>query len=149
MRPFGCPAYAHIPKQHCKKLTFLGYCTGIKAYKLWDSLRHRAVKARDVIFDERVDPPQQTPYCKASDLYWREELSSNESPSEECPTNSQNTATHDTNDIEPTSTSESTLTPVPSSDDPQPQMRKRRRGLELLGPAEDLPPTEQTKLEST
>ena len=43
LRPFSCPAYVHIPKAKCTKLSFktkkcvmIGYEPGTKAYQLWD-----------------------------------------------------------------------------------------------------------------
>ncbi|KIJ26272.1 hypothetical protein M422DRAFT_89282, partial [Sphaerobolus stellatus SS14] len=58
-RPFGCPAYAHIPKAQRTKLAWktrkcimLGYEVGTKAYRLWDPKTRSVIISRDVIFDE-------------------------------------------------------------------------------------------------
>jgi transposase InsO family protein len=60
LHPFGCPAYAHIPKEKRKKLdtktqkcVMIGYEPGSKAYCLWNPSTRTIIKARDVIFDER------------------------------------------------------------------------------------------------
>ena len=58
-QPFGCPAYAHVPKQNRKKLDsrtckciMVGYMEGTKAYQLWDPSTRSVVTSHDVIFDE-------------------------------------------------------------------------------------------------
>jgi hypothetical protein len=63
-RPFGCPAYAHVPKQQRTKLDFkvrkgimIGYVPGTKAYRLWDPKKRCMFTSRDVIFDKHVNPP--------------------------------------------------------------------------------------------
>ena len=77
LRPFGCPAYAHIPKEKRKKLEFrakkcilLGYAPGAKAYRLWDPKAHSVIISRDVIFDERptaIDPSKRV---DLSEIIW-------------------------------------------------------------------------------
>ena len=59
LRPFGCPAYAHIPKSKRTKLMWktrkcimIGYAVGTKAYMLWDPRKKKIVISRDVLFDE-------------------------------------------------------------------------------------------------
>ena len=69
LRPFGCPAYAHIPKEKQKKFEFrakkcilLGYAPGAKAYCLWDPKAHSVIISCDVIFDEHptaIDPSKR------------------------------------------------------------------------------------------
>ena len=58
-RPFGCPAYSHVPKANRTKLksktrkcVLVGYQVGTKAYHLWDPKACKMVILRDVIFDE-------------------------------------------------------------------------------------------------
>ena len=60
LRPFGCPAYAHILKSKRTKLMWktrkcimIGYAVGTKAYMLWDPRKKKIVISRDVLFDER------------------------------------------------------------------------------------------------
>jgi len=81
-RPFGCPAYAHVPKANRTKLEsktrkciMLGYEPGTKAYRLWDPKRRCIVKSRDVIFDERINPPAKPePPVDLSEILWDGEL---------------------------------------------------------------------------
>jgi len=60
LRVFGCVAYAHIPEELRRKLddkaatmTFVGYSTKSKAYRLYDPATHQIVRRRDVICDEQ------------------------------------------------------------------------------------------------
>ncbi|KIK72455.1 hypothetical protein PAXRUDRAFT_21969, partial [Paxillus rubicundulus Ve08.2h10] len=58
--PFGCPAYAHIPKEqrggkfrsHGRKCIMIGYTYGQQAYKLLDVERRTIISSRHVTFDE-------------------------------------------------------------------------------------------------
>jgi Reverse transcriptase (RNA-dependent DNA polymerase) len=81
-RPFGCPAYAHVPKANRTKLKsktrkciMLGYEPGTKVYRLWDPKCHCIVKSCDVIFDECINPPAkpETP-VDLSEILWNGEL---------------------------------------------------------------------------
>ena len=84
-RPFGCPAYAHVPKATRKKLdskthkcVMIGYEPGTKAYRLWDPARCCMITSRDVIFDERRTPPAPpSPSVDLSEIIWNGETSAN------------------------------------------------------------------------
>lgn len=59
MKIFGCEAFFHIPKEHRTKLDdksmkciFLGYADGEFGYWLWDLIKHKVIRSRDVIFNE-------------------------------------------------------------------------------------------------
>lgn len=61
IRIFGSPAYAHLNKQQtqhsklsdrARKLVFVGFTEGIKAYKLLDPQTKRVIYSRSVVFDE-------------------------------------------------------------------------------------------------
>ena len=59
-RVFGCKAYVHTPEDKRKKLdprsiemTLVGYESGSKGYRLWNSTTRSIVLSRDVTFDER------------------------------------------------------------------------------------------------
>ena len=65
---FGCLAYAHIPKDErqkfdpkARKSIFLGYDANTKAYRLYDTERHKVFRSRDVIFDESKTGAQKEP----------------------------------------------------------------------------------------
>lgn len=56
---FGCEAFVHISKENRTKLydksmkcIFLGYVDGEIGYCLWDPIKHKIVRSRDVIFNE-------------------------------------------------------------------------------------------------
>src|SRR5438445_13561385 len=59
-RPFGCPAYAWIPKDkrggkfrsHARKAIMIGYMYGQQAYKLLELQRRTVFSSRHVKFDE-------------------------------------------------------------------------------------------------
>lgn len=61
LRPFGCIAYAHVPKEHggskldarSVKCILIGY-HGRRSYRLWDPVEQKLVISRDVIFEEGV-----------------------------------------------------------------------------------------------
>ena len=60
LRVFGCPAYAHVPRDErgklspkTKKCWMLGYGDTTKAYRLYDKDRQRILYSRDVSFNER------------------------------------------------------------------------------------------------
>ena len=60
LKVFGCLAYAHIPKDQCKKFDeksrrslFVGYPDGTKGYKLYDLKKQYFIRSRDVIFAEK------------------------------------------------------------------------------------------------
>lgn len=65
--PFGCPAYALIPKDQRKgkfapkgrKCIFLGYEYGKHAYKLMDVTTRKVFSSRHVQFNENGDPPAE------------------------------------------------------------------------------------------
>jgi len=81
-RPFGCPAYAHVPKANRTKLEskthkciMVGYEVGTKTYRLWDPKRRCIVKSQDVIFDECINPPAKPqPPVDLSEVLWDGEL---------------------------------------------------------------------------
>ena len=85
-RPFGCPAYAHIPKEKRTKLDsktrkciMMGYEPGTKAYRLWDPKCKCMFTSRDVIFDERPNPPSiPEPKVDLSEIIWNGENAINE-----------------------------------------------------------------------
>ena len=59
LRSFGCPAYAHVPKDERQKLDsksrkclLLGYGSKTKGYRLYDPKRERVFFSRDVLFNE-------------------------------------------------------------------------------------------------
>ncbi|KAJ3501370.1 hypothetical protein NMY22_g18951 [Coprinellus aureogranulatus] len=60
LRPFGCPAYALVPKknrvgkfdQNSRKCILLGYQSGQKAYRLLDPKTRQIFSSRHVLFDE-------------------------------------------------------------------------------------------------
>jgi hypothetical protein len=59
LRIFDCKAFAYIPNEKRSKLesksmprVFLGYCEGIKAYRLMCVETKRIIKNRDVVFLE-------------------------------------------------------------------------------------------------
>ena len=56
---FGCEAFLHIPKENKTKLDdksmkciFLGYADEEFGYRLWDPVKHKIIRSRDVIFNE-------------------------------------------------------------------------------------------------
>ena len=59
LRPFGCPAYVHVPKSNRDKLDvkssrgiFLGYSRTSRAWRVWDIASQSIIESRDVIFEE-------------------------------------------------------------------------------------------------
>ena len=59
MRIFGCEAYVHIPKEQRSKLDeksfkciFLGYVDNELGYRLWDIVKRKLTRSKDVIFNE-------------------------------------------------------------------------------------------------
>ncbi|KAL9257579.1 Retrovirus-related Pol polyprotein from transposon TNT 1-94-like protein [Drosera capensis] len=59
LRVFGCKAYVHISKEHRTKLNdkvtpciFLGHGDEEFRYRLWDPIKKRIIKCRDVVFYE-------------------------------------------------------------------------------------------------
>jgi hypothetical protein len=58
LRVFGCTAYAHVDngklEPRAVKCIFLGYGSGVKAYKLWNPETKRILVSRNVIFNETV-----------------------------------------------------------------------------------------------
>ena len=85
--PFGCPAYAHVPKERRTKLDsktrkciMMGYEPGTKAYRLWDPKQRCMIISRDVIFDERLNPPS-VPEQKVdlAEIIWNGEDAENNS----------------------------------------------------------------------
>ncbi|WVZ96487.1 hypothetical protein U9M48_042120, partial [Paspalum notatum var. saurae] len=56
LRVFGCTAYAHVDNGKLEpkaiKCIFLGYQSGVKGYKLWNSQTQKVVLSRNVIFNE-------------------------------------------------------------------------------------------------
>lgn len=62
LRVFGCSAYAHIKEGKLDprsiRCIFLGYQTGVKGYRMWDSdtLGIKIIISRDVVFNEKEFP---------------------------------------------------------------------------------------------
>jgi hypothetical protein len=58
LRVFGCTAYAHVDngklEPRAVKCIFLGYGSGVKAYKLWNPETKRILMSRNVVFNEVV-----------------------------------------------------------------------------------------------
>jgi hypothetical protein len=58
LRFFGCTAYAHVDNRKLEprtiKCIFLGYGSGVKAYKLWNPETKRIFMSRNVGFNEAV-----------------------------------------------------------------------------------------------
>ena len=59
LKIFGCEAFVHIPKENRTKLDdksmkciFLGYAHEEFGYCLWDPVKHKIIRSRDVIFNE-------------------------------------------------------------------------------------------------
>lgn len=59
LRVFGCKAFMHIPKEQRLKLdyksvpcTFVGYGDEEFGYRLWDPVKKKLVRSRDVVFHE-------------------------------------------------------------------------------------------------
>ena len=59
LKIFGCEAFVHIPKEQGTKLDnksmkciFLGYADGEFGYRLWDPVKSKVIRSRDVIFNE-------------------------------------------------------------------------------------------------
>ena len=58
---FGCEAFVHINKENrtnleakSKRCTFIGYGVNGFGYHLYDYEKHKIIKRRDVIFNEKV-----------------------------------------------------------------------------------------------
>jgi hypothetical protein len=56
LRVFGCTAYAHVDngklEPRASKGVFLGYGSGVKAYKLWNPDTQKAFYSRNIVFNE-------------------------------------------------------------------------------------------------
>jgi hypothetical protein len=56
LKVFGCTAYAHVDNGKLEpraiKGVFLGYGSGVKAYKLWNPDTQKAFYSRNVVFNE-------------------------------------------------------------------------------------------------
>ena len=59
LKILGCEAFVHIPKENRTKLDdksmkciFLGYADEDFGYRLWDPVKHKIIRSRDVIFNE-------------------------------------------------------------------------------------------------
>eukprot|EP00253_Pinus_taeda_P023266 PITA_23266 len=59
LKIFGCKPFVHIPKENRTKLDdksikciFLGYANEDFGYRLWDPVKHKIIRSRDVIFNE-------------------------------------------------------------------------------------------------
>ena len=83
MRVLGCTAYAHCPEadrrkldKKSRKLRFLGYAEGQKAYRLLDMKKKKLVISRDVIFNEFDYGQQKEPVEIKSDAEEEPEQSS-------------------------------------------------------------------------
>lgn len=133
-RTIGCDAYAHVAKQHRKKLDsntrkckLLGYWDNSKAYRLWDPNARRVIKCRDVKFNEKQDKsvPASTPTIPP--------IFTVESEIEEIDTAPLQPKEEDIDD------DESPPPLIALREEPAP--RRRRTELEMLGPAPDVPET--------
>src|SRR4051812_34967886 len=55
LRVFGCTAYAHVDngklEPRAVKCIFLGYGSGVKAYKLWNPEAKKVLMSRNVLFN--------------------------------------------------------------------------------------------------
>ncbi|BES98092.1 Hydra magnipapillata [Nesidiocoris tenuis] len=79
LRVFGCPAFAHVPKERRRKLDpkaesliFVGYSDCSKAYRLFDP-RNGSIKiSRDVVFLEEKLLPQCQPVAAPAPVMWRD-----------------------------------------------------------------------------
>jgi hypothetical protein len=58
LRVFGCTAYAYVDKGKLEpravKFIFLGYGSGVKAYKLWNPETKRILMSTNVVFDDTI-----------------------------------------------------------------------------------------------
>ena len=58
LRVFGCTAYAHVVNGKLEpraiKCVFLGYGSGVKAYKLWNPETKKVLHSRNVVFNEAI-----------------------------------------------------------------------------------------------
>jgi len=58
LKVFGCTAYAHVDNGKLEpraiKCLFLGYDSGVKAYKLWNPDTEKTFMSRNVVFNESV-----------------------------------------------------------------------------------------------
>ena len=58
LRVFGCTAYAHVDNGKLEpraiKCLFLGYGSGVKGYKLWNTETKKTFMSRSVVFNESV-----------------------------------------------------------------------------------------------
>ena len=59
LKIFGCEEFVHIPKENRTKLDdksmkyiVLGYTDEDLGYRLWDPVKHKIIRSRDVIFNE-------------------------------------------------------------------------------------------------
>jgi hypothetical protein len=60
LKVFGCKAFSYIPKENRKNLDaksikciFIGYCSELKAYKLFYPSTHKVFAGRDVLLHEK------------------------------------------------------------------------------------------------
>ena len=61
LKTFGCEAFVHINKENrtkleakSKKCTFIGYGVNDFGYRFDDNEKHKIIRSRDVIFNEKV-----------------------------------------------------------------------------------------------
>jgi len=61
LKTFGCEAFVHINKENrtkleekSKKCTFIGYGVNDFGYRFYDYEKHKIIRSRDVIFNEKV-----------------------------------------------------------------------------------------------
>ena len=61
LKPFGCESFVHINEENrtnledkSKKCTFIGYGVNDFGYQLYDYEKHKIIRRRDVIFNEKV-----------------------------------------------------------------------------------------------
>lgn len=133
-RTIGCDAYAHVAKQHRKKLDsktrkckLLGYWENSKAYRLWDSNARQIIKCRDVKFNEEHDRSAPIPTPITLPIFTVESEIEEIDPTPFQPKEEDNSS--DDEDSPPPL--------ITLREEPPP--RRRRTELEMLGPAPDVP----------
>lgn len=162
LKPFGCPAYAHIPKLKRKKLDFktrkcifIGYKEHTKGYLLWDPKKRKTFVSRDVIFDERPHPPgPPLPIPDLSQILYNGEVPGDGLPgfsrvgdawedisppvTPAVPHPPAPSSEVDSEDNVGNSRPYSPDLPPPNDPPPAPPARRRRTELELLGPVPEV-----------
>lgn len=94
LKLFGCIAYAHTSQgkleNRAKKCIFLGYCQGVKGYRLWDleKGKEKLFISSDVMFNEaqigREEKIKEAEIMSTEEIGFEVELDCNISKSWEC-----------------------------------------------------------------